>query len=48
MLDNRTQKILLAIIKHCNVIEDTKKHLFKNYKIEVRAHVRVGKNQRKN
>ena len=33
MLDNRTQKILLAIIKHCNVIEDTKKHFGNDYKI---------------
>ena len=31
MLDERTRKILLAIIKHCNIIEDTKKHFGNNY-----------------
>ena len=28
MIDERTRKILLAIIKHCNIIEDTKKTLW--------------------
>ena len=32
MLDERTKKILLAIIKHCNVIEDTKRHFGNEYK----------------
>ena len=32
MLEERTRKILLAIIKHCNIIEDTKKYFGNNYK----------------
>ena len=32
MLDERTKKILLAIVKHCNVIEDTKKQFGNDYK----------------
>ena len=32
MLEERTKKILLAIIKHCNIIEDTKKHFGNDYK----------------
>ena len=32
MLDERTRKILLAIIKHCNIIEDTKKYFGDDYK----------------
>lgn len=31
MIDERTKKILLTIIKHCNIIEDTKKHFGNNY-----------------
>lgn len=31
MLDERTRKILLSIIKHCNIIEDTKIHFGNNY-----------------
>ena len=31
MVDERTKKILLAIIKHCNIIEDTKKYFGNNY-----------------
>ena len=31
MLDERTKKILLAIIKHCNVIEETRKHFGNRY-----------------
>lgn len=31
-MDERTKKILLAIIKHCIVIEDTKKHFGDDYK----------------
>ena len=31
MIDERTRKILLAIIKHCNIIEDTKKHFGNDY-----------------
>ena len=33
MLEERTKKILLAIIKHCNIIEDTKKHFKDDYEI---------------
>ena len=33
MIDERTRKILLAIIKHCNIIEDTKKYFGSNYNI---------------
>lgn len=32
MLEERTSRILLAIIKHCNIIEDTKDHFGNNYK----------------
>lgn len=32
MLEERTRKILLAIIKHCNIIEDTKKYFGNDYK----------------
>jgi len=32
MIDERTKKIVLAIIKHCNAIEDTKNHFGNNYK----------------
>ena len=32
MIDERTKKILLAIIKHCNIIEDTKNHFGNSYK----------------
>lgn len=32
MLEERTKKILLAIIKHCNIIEETKKHFGNDYK----------------
>lgn len=32
MLDEKTKKILLAIIKHCNIIDDTKKHFGDDYK----------------
>lgn len=32
MLEERTRKILLAIIKHCIAIEDTKKHFGNSYK----------------
>lgn len=32
MLEGRLQKILLAIIKHCNIIEDTKNFFGNNYK----------------
>lgn len=31
MIDERTRKVLLAIIKHCNIIEDTKTHFGNNY-----------------
>lgn len=31
MLEERTRKILLAIIKHCNIIEDTKNYFGNNY-----------------
>ena len=31
MIDGRTRKILLAIIKHCNIIQDTKKYFGDNY-----------------
>lgn len=31
MIEERTRKILLAIIKHCNIIEDTKRHFGDNY-----------------
>ena len=31
-MDERTKKILLSIIKHCIVIEDTKKHFGDDYK----------------
>ena len=31
MIDERTKKILLAIIKHCNTIENTKKHFGNDY-----------------
>ena len=32
MLDERTKKILQTIIKHCDIIEDTKKHFGIDYK----------------
>lgn len=32
MIDERTKKILLAIIKHCNVINETKKHFGDSHK----------------
>ena len=32
-MDERTRKILFAIIKHCNIIEDTKNHFGNNYEI---------------
>lgn len=32
MLEERTRKILLAIIKHCNIIEETKKYFGNEYK----------------
>lgn len=32
MIDERTRKILLAIIKHCNIIEETKKYFGYDYK----------------
>ena len=32
MIDERTKKILLAIIKHCNVINETKEHFGDSYK----------------
>ena len=31
IIEERTKKILLAIIKHCNIIEDTKKHFGNTY-----------------
>ena len=31
MIEERTKKILLAIIKHCNIIEDTKKYFGNDY-----------------
>ena len=31
MIEERTKKILLAIIKHCNIIEETKKHFGNDY-----------------
>ena len=33
MIDERTRKILLALIKHCNIIEETKKYFGYNYEI---------------
>lgn len=32
-MDEITRKILLAIIKHCNIIEDTKNHFGNSYEI---------------
>lgn len=32
MLEEKIRKILLAIIKHCNIIEDTKKYFGNSYK----------------
>lgn len=32
MLEERARKILLAIIKHCNIIEETKKYFGNEYK----------------
>ncbi len=32
MIDERTKKIILAVIKHCNIIEETKKHFGMEYK----------------
>ena len=35
MIDGRTQKVLMAIIKHCNIINDTKNFFGDDYsKIE--------------
>lgn len=31
MIDERTRKVLKAIIKHCNIIKDTKKFFGDNY-----------------
>lgn len=31
MLEERVKKVLLAIIKHCNIIEDTKKYFGNDY-----------------
>ena len=31
MLEERTKKVLLTIIKHCNIIEETKKHFGIDY-----------------
>lgn len=31
MIEERTKKILLAIIKHCNIIEDTEEHFGNDY-----------------
>ena len=31
MIDERTKKILQTIIKHCNIINDTKKFFGNNY-----------------
>ena len=31
MINERNKKILLTIIKHCNIIEDTKKYFGNNY-----------------
>ena len=31
MLEEKTKKVLLAIIKHCNIIEETKEHFGNNY-----------------
>lgn len=31
MIDERTQKVLKTIIKHCNIINDTKKFFGNNY-----------------
>ena len=31
IIEERTKKILLAIIKHCNIIEETKKHFGNDY-----------------
>lgn len=31
MIDERTKKVLKAIIKHCNIINDTKKFFGNNY-----------------
>ena len=33
MIDERTRKILLALIKHCNMIEETKEYFGYNYEI---------------
>ena len=33
MIDERTRKILLALIKHCNRIEETKEYFGYNYEI---------------
>lgn len=32
MLEERTKKILMAIIKHCKIIEETKKHFGDEYR----------------
>lgn len=32
VIEERTKKILLAIIKHCNIIEETKKYFGNEYK----------------
>ena len=31
MIDGRTQKVLMAIIKHCNIINDTKNFFGDDY-----------------
>ena len=31
MIDERTKKILMAIVKHCNIIEETKLYFGDNY-----------------
>ena len=31
MIDERIKRILLAIIKHCDIIEDTKKYFGNDY-----------------
>lgn len=32
MLEERTKKVLMAIIKHCKIIEETKKHFGDDYR----------------
>lgn len=33
MLEERNKKILIAIIKHCNIIEETKKHFGNSHEV---------------